>query len=86
MEITKIIKTELFNAERGNYRFSGSCVREDGKITSVHANVAMVVDDDTTEDLGYISIRKVAGKDVKTISEELLAGVQTLIRELKDED
>lgn len=88
MKITKRTVTNTFQESIENYRFNGSYTEEDNKVVSVNANVDLVIDEQTgeIENLGYINLKKSKGKDVKTICEELVNGVNNLIRTLVENE
>lgn len=87
MKITKRTITTNFQESIENYRFNGSFTEEDNNVVSLNASVDLITDseNDLSENLGYINIRKVNGRDVKTIYNEIINGISTLINTLSND-
>lgn len=88
MKITKRTVTNAFQESIDNYRFNGSYTEEDNKIVSLNANIDLILDKETgeIENLGYINLRKSNGKDVKTTCEELVNGINNLVKALSGDE
>ena len=88
MQIKKRTVTTAFHESVENYRFEGSFVEENDEVVSFNANVDLITDaeNDIRENLGYINLRQVNGKDIKTICHEFIDGVKNLLNTLLEHE
>lgn len=91
MEITNTTTTVAFKESIGSFRFEGNFTKHNGKITDLHTSVAMIPEggdeqNGPREDLGWINLRKVNGKDIKETSQELIQGITNLLNNMCNEE